>query len=396
MPLTLSDVLTSATVDEWETEILNWATSLGLTATSWQPGGVARTIIAVVANALAAADEVTTGIAAGGYLDTAAAVTPEYGPGWLDLVAQYVFGLTRTPATQGTSTCVLNNTGAPIGPIPAGAYHLQAASGHTYTNSAAITIAFGATTIALVCDQVGVSDAAATALTPITVYAGVSVNTTPPNAGLITAAIGSPGETNAALISRCRDKLGALAPKLGNASSYRYFALTTTEPNYPLLGSPITRVQVNADAYTGIVFVYLANASGAPAAGDVTAMQTYLDQYATPDSATMECAAATPTPVTMQLIAYCPASYSSQVAADVSAAYSAYIASLDIGGEPLEGAFAGLFGVSLDGFENYLARRVTYLRTQITTLDNAAQSFILTTTDKVATAGVVTVTYAGV
>jgi hypothetical protein len=267
---------------------------------------------------------------------------------------------------------------------------LQAASGHTYTNSASITIATGATTIALVCDQVGVSDAAATALTPITVYAGVT------SGGLITAAIGSPGETNAALISRCRDKLGALAPKLGNASSYRYFALTTTEPNYPLLGSPITRVQVNADAYTGIVVVYLANASGAPTVGDVALMQSYLDQYATPDSATMTCAAATPTPVTMQLIAYCHASYSSQVSADVSAAYSAYIASLDIGGEPLEGALAGLYGVSLDGFENYLARHVTYLRTQITTLDNAAQSYVLSTTDKVATAGVVTVTYAGV
>lgn len=392
MPLTLSDVLTSATVDEWETEILNWATSLGLTATSWQPGGVARTIIAVMANALAAADEVTTGIAAGGYLDTAATVTPEYGPGWLDLVAQYVFGLTRTPATQGTSTCQLINSGAPIGPIPAGAYHLQAASGHTYTNIAAITIAGGgaSTTIALVCDQVGVSDAAATALTPITVYAGVT------SGGLITAAIGSPGETNAALISRCRDKLGALAPKLGNASSYRYFALTTTESGYPLPTAPITRVRVAADTFTGAVTVVLANASGAPTGGDVAAMQTYLDDVATPDSATMTCVAATQENLQLVMQAYCPVAYSAQVVTDVTAAWLAYVASLDIGGQVLVG---GAYGIPIEGLENFIARRVTYLRTQVTTINGSPNDYLFSVVspgNKVGVSTAVTVTYAGV
>ena len=390
MPLTLSDVLSSATVAQWEAQILSYATSLGLTATSWQPGGVARTIIAVMANALAQADAVTTGIAAGGYLDTAAAVTDEYGPGWLDLVAQYVFGVTRTAATQGTSSVVIVNTGAAIGPIPAGAYHLQAASGNTYRNSGVITLATGSTTVAITCDQFGEVDSVGTALTPITTYPGVTPGT------MVTTATGTPAETNAALVARCRDKVGALAPKLGNASSYRYFALTTTEPGYPLPATPITRVSVDADTYTGAVSVYLASASGIVTAPNVALMQTYLDDVATPDSASMTCFSASPVTVNFAMQVYCPQSYASQVSADVTAAWNAYIAALPIGGELLEGG--GGYGVSYNGVEDYIARAVPYIRTQTTQLNGLASSVIMTVVppfNDVAVSGTITVTRAG-
>ena len=47
MALTISDVLSVATVDQWTTKILGWCSTLNLPVTAWQPGGVARTNAAV-------------------------------------------------------------------------------------------------------------------------------------------------------------------------------------------------------------------------------------------------------------------------------------------------------------------------------------------------------------
>lgn len=391
MSLTLSDVLSVASVAQWEAQLLSYASALGLTSTAWQPGAIARTIFAIFARALNAEDQVSYGIAAGGFLDTAASVTPEGGPGWLDLVAEYNFGVTRNPATQGTSTVAVVNAGAPIGPIPAGAYHLQAPSGHTYRNAAAVMLGTGTTTIAIVCDQFGVSDGAGTVLTPITTYSGV---TTP--SGITPSAVGAAVETNANLIQRCKLKLTALAPKLGGASSYVYFATTPTEPGYPAVTTPITRAKTITNPITGEVDVYLATSTGGVGGGDVALMQTYLDTVATPDGVTMVVDSASPLGIAVVMQVYCPVAYSigspSKVQLDVGAAIDAYITNVPIGGEPLEG---GGLGVSYNGLEDYVARAVPYLRTQTTTL-NATSSSVALLPDEVAVVSALTVTYAGV
>lgn len=387
MSLTLSDVLSVASVAQWEAQLLSYASALGLTSTAWQPGAIARTIFAVFARALNAEDQVSYGIAAGGFLDTAASVTPEGGPGWLDLVAEYNFGVTRNPATQGTSTVDVVNAGAPIGPIPAGAYHLQAPSGHTYRNAAAIMLATGTTTIAIVCDQFGVSDGAGTILTPITTYSGVTTPT-----GITPSAVGAAVETNAQLIERCKAKLTALAPKLGGASSYVYFATTPTEPGYPAVTTPITRAKTITNPITGEVDVYLATSTGGVIVGDVALMQAYLDTVATPDGVTMVCDTALSTNIAVVMQVYCPVAFSTQVVTDVGAAIDAYITNVPIGGEPLEG---GGSGVSYNGLEDYVARAVPYLRTQTTTLNATSSSVPLAPSD-VAVVFSATVTYAGV
>lgn len=387
MALTISDVLSAATRAEWETKILAWATSLGLTTTSWQPGGAARTIITVIAEALSATDSVSADIAAGGWLDTAAAVTPEGGPGWLDLCAQYGFDVTRTPATYGTSTVQLTNTGAAVGPLPAGTYHLRAASGNTYTNSAAITIgAGGTTTIAIVCDQAAAVDGGGSALTAITAYPGVTVGT------MVTAAVGAPAESNANLVARCRLKLASLGPKLGTASSFQYFALSPDLDGYPALSSTITRCKVVADPASGEIQVIIANASGAPGVPDIAAMQLYLETVATPDGETMTVYAAANVTVTTGIQVWCPPSYQSQVSADVTAAVIAFLASLNIGGAQTE--TASIVGVSYNALEDYVARAVPYIRTQSTTINNGTASIALAY-NEVAVSGVVTVTYMG-
>lgn len=386
MSLTLSQVLSVATIAQWEQQLLTYASGLGLTATAWQPGGIARTIFAVFARALNSEDQVTYDIAAGGFLDTAAAITPEGGPGWLDLVAQYNFAVTREPATQGSSSVTITNAGAPIGPLPVGTYHLQAASGNTYRNSTVITLATGATTMPVLCDQFGETDGAGTAMTPITTYSGVS------SSALLTAAVGSDAETNANLIARCKLKLAALAPKLGGQSSYKYFVLTTTEPGYPALSGAITRVRVTADAPTGLVRVYLATSSGAPSGGDVTLMQTYLDAVAVPDGETMTVFGASPVAVTVAMDVWAPAAYSTQVVTDVANALADFFAQLPIGGEVTESTFAG---VSFNALEDFVARAVPYLRTQTTTLNGGTVSIPLNVSE-VATCVAPVVTYVGV
>ena len=385
MSLSLSDVLSVASIAQWEAQILGYASSLGLTATAWQPGAIARTMIAVFARALNAEDQVTYGIAAGGYLDTAATVTPEGGPGWLDLVAEYVFGVTREAATQGASTVAITNTGAAIGPLPIGTYHLSASSGHTYRNATAITLGTGSTTIDVVCDQFGVSDGAGTVLSAITTYSGVTPGT------LITDATGRVVETNAELIQRCKLKLAALAPRLGGSSSYVYFATTTTEPGYPTLVSNVTRARAFVNPITGVVEVYLANATGGSISGDVALMQAYLDAVATPDAVTMICSAAVNFGVTTTMQVYCPVAYAGQVSADVTNAVDAYLASLPIGGVNTEGSFDG---VPFNGLEDYVARAVPYIRTQTTTL-NGGSVPLLMNVNEVAVSSGVTVTYAG-
>ena len=385
MTLSLSDVLTIATAAEWEAKILSFATTLGLTATAWQHGGVARTIIAVMANALSAVDTVVYGIACGGFLDTAADITPEGGPGWLDLVSQYVFDVTRTPTTQGTTSISVTNTGGAIS-LPAGTYHVKAvSSGHTYRNSAAITLATGATTVALVCDQFAANDPIGATTAAVSTYSNVTTG------NLLSTAVGSHAESNLHLKTRCRNRLTTLAPKLGNTSSYYYFSTSTTEAGYPLPTTPITRANVTTNEVTGAVNVYLANASGAPSGGDVTLMQTYLDSVATPDGETMTCHAATGVAVNLAMQVWCSASYTSVVQAAVQAAFETRISGLDVGGEATE---EGAQGVSFNGLEDAIAKSVTYIRTQTTTLNGVAASVTLAT-NEVATPGTVTVTRVG-
>jgi hypothetical protein len=142
----------------------------------------------------------------------------------------------------------------------------------------------------------------------------------------------------------------------------------------------------------GSVTVYLADASGAPAGGDVTAMQTYLQGVCTPDDTTMACAACATSAVSMVCTIYAP----TDVSAAVQSAYVAFINSLPIGGLATENG--GVTGVSLNQAEDYIARAVPSLRLiQITNLGGGGATSFALAFNAIATAstGSVTVTYGG-
>ena len=395
MPITFQNAITPASQPAWYAKLLDWATSLKLKTTAWQPGGITRTIFAVMSYAFNYTDQLVSDANAAAFLDPAAAVTPEFGPGPLDLVAYYVFGVLREPATYGTTQIDFTNTGASIGPFPVGSYHVRMTStGHTYKNQNVFTIAPGSTPgVVFVADVAGQTDGNGSTVAAITTYAGVSLSTT------TGAAVGSPAETNASLVTRCKLKRGALGPKLGPLSSYEYFSLTTHDengnplPDYPLPNSPITRVRVFSDVITGTLTTYIANAGGAPGGGDVAAMQTYLDEVALPDGDENTVLAAATTPVTFTIDVWCPASYAPQLTSDVTAAITAFISTYPIGGKQLE-VLTPSFGLSFDEFEDYLARAVPYIRTQSTLLNGSAASVSLAT-NAIATRSTIIVTRQG-
>ena len=180
MTMSISDLFTPAvsgvTTDpnatpadgSWLAQILANATTLQLQTTAWQPGGVERTINAIMAVLFSQSDVIVSTMAQGGFLDFAASGTvsyvalngetvtayvspdpsiPEQNPDgkttWLDILADSVYAVTRTPARAASGTMVFANTqGTPYGPYDVGTFHVaNPTTNASYSNSASLTIA---------------------------------------------------------------------------------------------------------------------------------------------------------------------------------------------------------------------------------------------------------------
>lgn len=166
--LAIEDLITPATGDEWKARLLANAATLELKTTSWQPGGMMRTMFAILSNMFGQEDGIISLIAQGGFLDFAAngsvtytaangqtvtqKVTPDPSvagenpngtPGWLDLLAQSVFNTQRIGAQLASnSLAIANTTSNTYGPYAEGTYHVtNPNSGAGYHNTQSMTIA---------------------------------------------------------------------------------------------------------------------------------------------------------------------------------------------------------------------------------------------------------------
>lgn len=177
-PLDLEDLFTPAPSgvgpnppagDSWLGQMLTIANTLGLSTTSWQSGGMVRTLLALAATGLAQGDDVVSQMAQGGFLvyasgvTTDPSVTPGANPGPLDFVAWSEYGLLRSPATFATGTLNVTNANASPYSYAAGQFHVSdPTTGVTYHNVDAITIAASTTTaITIAADIAGASGTAA-------------------------------------------------------------------------------------------------------------------------------------------------------------------------------------------------------------------------------------------
>lgn len=261
MPLTLSDMFTPATQPDVLDSLLEIAESVGLPveADAWQPGGVYREILFVVAQKIADLTEVTSAIAAGGLLDFASG-------GWLTLLAQSGYGVTRIPSTFGETVESMTNNSAITYVIAAGDLHfLNATTGKTYTNTTGGTLTLGGGTldVDIIADEAGTDSNAVPGDIDSMVTPLIDVVVT--NATALSA---TDEERDADLKQRCRDKLASISPN-GAAAAYDFFAKSATRESD---GSNVGVTRVRTTQTNGSVTVYVASASGpvSGTAGDPT------------------------------------------------------------------------------------------------------------------------------
>lgn len=163
----------SAQSSSWLETLLQDGATLDLPTTSWQPGAVVRTVMAIMAVELSKGDSAVALQAQGGFLDFAAtgfvtvtdidgstttiAVSPDpsipgqnpnANPTWLDVLASSVYNVTRTPGSAATNPLwLVNTTGASFGTFAPGTFHAgNNITGATYTAQNAFT--YGASAVA--------------------------------------------------------------------------------------------------------------------------------------------------------------------------------------------------------------------------------------------------------
>jgi len=167
MSLSIDDLITPATADEWNDTILSNDETLQLKVSSWQSGQPSKTMIRIMANIFAQQDAMVSLVAQGGFLDFAAngsvtytalngktvtqKVTPDPSipgenpdgtPGWLDVLASSVYDETRTGAAYASNTeYFANETSNTYGPFAVGTFHVaNPTSSAGYSNVEALTI----------------------------------------------------------------------------------------------------------------------------------------------------------------------------------------------------------------------------------------------------------------
>lgn len=333
MAVSITDLITPLTVAESKAAIYDVLATLGVPTTGWRSGAVVRTIVALMAVIYSAATQVMALLARAGFRELAA-------DDWLTLTAEQVYGVTRLDATFASGTVTLTNAGGGVYVLDVGDLVVSSSvNGKSYTNTAAVNVAALSTVdVAIQAVEAGSASTAGAGDvdTMVTTFSGVTCANAAP-------LIGTDEETDAALRSRCDNKLDALSPN-GAAGAYAYVATTATRTD----GSPIgvNRVRVSEPSSTGEVTVTVADPDGEVAAGDVTRVDSLIQSQVVPLGVTETTSTATAKaiPVTYELWIYTTAGLdSAAVQALVSAALTAWMATQPIGGNVIAPASGKVF-----------------------------------------------------
>ncbi len=149
----------------WLSVMLQIAATVQLPTTSWQPGDPERTILATEAVCFSLSDACISQMAQGGFLQSAASGTvlytavdgtqvvipvtpdpsnaaqnPTGAPGYLDLLAENVYDVTRLQATYVTGPLAIVKLSAGTLTYGVGAYHVGGLGGATYHNADPLSV----------------------------------------------------------------------------------------------------------------------------------------------------------------------------------------------------------------------------------------------------------------
>lgn len=280
MTTSLADLTAPLSREDVEDAIYAAIAARGLSTTTWKPGAVVRTLIAAIALVLASLSALIALIAQSGFLALASG-------DWLTLVARYVYNVERITGTFATGNVTLTNTGVGVYNVAIGDLVLRhATSGKTYRNTAAFALGASPATVsvAMQADEIGTpSNANAATITGfVTPLLGVTASNP-------AALLGTDAESDVALRSRCSDKLGSLSPN-GPSDAYSSVAKAAKRADGSAIG--INRVKTVATGSGGVT-VYVTDADGTVAGGDLTTVDTEIQTKAVPLGITATVVAAT-------------------------------------------------------------------------------------------------------
>ena len=335
----VTQLLTPITTAQMRSTLVNLLVTLGVRADLWRAGGVASTILTVMATTASGFSTLMCAALSSNFLDYATG-------SWLVLLAYYVYGVTATPATYATGQLTLTNSGGGVYSYAVGlATFLNTTTAQTYTNSTVISLGAMATqTISVICTTAGTIGNAppgeVTAL--VTTMLGVTCT----NASAIA---GQDAQSDASLRTACQAALAAQSVR-GPRGAYQYAVSTAINPITNALVN-INRIQVTSATSTGIVSVYCASPSGAPSADDLTGAATSIEAVARPNAVTANVYAVSTTSDSDAIVVWAqalPGVSAAAVQVAAANAVAAYIALYPIGGLV---TFSGgmLFASVIDG-----------------------------------------------
>lgn len=326
--LTITELTTASTTTQIFQSMISWLVSQGIPANLWRPGGVARSILMVVAVTFAILSALISDFAAGAYLDTATG-------DWLTNLALYVYGVSRPQATYATGTVLASNSSGGTYTYQPGEWQVETDNDAEnpnvfFINTQVFTLNPGASLIPVdvIATVLGSGNNAAPGDVIVVVApdSGVTVTNT-------TAIVGQDAMSDPNLVALCKAKLGALS-MAGPRGAYEYGIQTALDNGSPV---NVNRWSISPSSSTGIVQVYVASPSGAASPGDVTAVAANLQAVAVPDSVTCLVDSASVVNYTNTLTVWAvttPGLSSAILEAQVNAALIAFVSDYFVGGLP--------------------------------------------------------------
>jgi hypothetical protein len=283
--ISIEELVAPQSADEVFETFLTELETLGVPAKSWRKGGVARTILRVVAKTYSGFTELMADAISAGFLETATG-------SWLTVLAKQVFNVERQEATFATGELLFTNTGGGIYSFNEDEVRaLWEDEGKAYANAESFTLnPAESKLIAVRAVEVGsASSAPPNTITELETFI-LGVTVTNPE-----AVVGNDAETDEELRTACRNKLAALSVR-GPRDAYAFAVREAKRPDGSSVD--INRQQVSPSSSTGTVTVYVASPSGAPSPTDIQYVEESIEAIARPDSVTVTVLAATEVPLT--------------------------------------------------------------------------------------------------
>jgi hypothetical protein len=341
--LSVDTLFTPVTKDQALETFLSSLETLGVPARSWRTGGALRNILSVVAASFSGFTTVMSEFAKSGFLDSADG-------GWLTLLAHFVYGVDRRPATFAQGQVLFTNVGGAVYDgtnAAAGTIRpLWVAGGKAYVTLEDLNLPGPSTQLVNIqAVELGSASSAGPGLITSleTTLLGVTISNP-------LSVVGSDEQDDESLRQLCRDKLSALS-LLGPRGAYQYAIGVAKRMD----GSPvdINRVSLVPSTTTGIETVYVASPSGAPLSADLDLVRDSIELWARPDSVTAVVTPVTTVPFSKSLTIWAkhgPGIAAGDISAAVDAALVAMVAGYDIGGVAKPPSLQGyLYATNIEG-----------------------------------------------